>query len=190
VMSLLEVVIRPKCAGRRPTGTPTSLGVARAPLDREAAVEGQIGPRPSPRPLQARPSEPALRRSISSTSPSKSRACRTRVPPRTPIGGIRLPHRSTDTAPRVRGGPRSELGVAESLDDRGEGVELSADLVGDWNVWLRAAKWCPDVAGSGDKQASTKLCCVEIDEVAVAFGPPTGGEVITEAVHCPLLGVA
>jgi hypothetical protein len=31
----------------------------------------------------------------------------------------------------------------------------------------------PDVAGSGDKQASAKLCCVEIDEVAVAFGPPT-----------------
>ena len=28
------------------------------------------------------------------------------------------------------------------------------------------------VAGSGDKQASAKLCCVEIDEVAVAFGPP------------------
>jgi hypothetical protein len=29
------------------------------------------------------------------------------------------------------------------------------------------------VGGSGDKQASAKLCCVEIDEVAVAFGPPT-----------------
>jgi hypothetical protein len=28
-------------------------------------------------------------------------------------------------------------------------------------------------AGSGDEQASAKLCCVEIDEVAVAFGPPT-----------------
>jgi hypothetical protein len=39
--------------------------------------------------------------------------------------------------------------------------------------WLRAAKPYPDVAGSGDKQASAKLCCVEIDEVAVAFGPPT-----------------
>jgi len=31
----------------------------------------------------------------------------------------------------------------------------------------------PDVEGSGDQQASAKLCCVEIDEVAVAFGPPT-----------------
>ena len=30
----------------------------------------------------------------------------------------------------------------------------------------------PDVAGSGDKQAKAKLCCVEIDELAVAFGPP------------------
>jgi hypothetical protein len=38
--------------------------------------------------------------------------------------------------------------------------------------WLRAAKSYPDAAGSGDKQASAKLCCVEIDEVAVAFGPP------------------
>ena len=45
------------------------------------------------------------------------------------------------------------------------------------------------MAGSGDKQASAKLCHLEIDEVAVAFGPPTGCEVITEAVHCPLLGV-
>ena len=38
--------------------------------------------------------------------------------------------------------------------------------------WLRAAKPYPDVAGSGDKQAKAKLCYVEIDEVAVAFGPP------------------
>ena len=45
------------------------------------------------------------------------------------------------------------------------------------------------MAGSGDKQASAKLCLLEIDEVAVAFGPPAGGEVITEAAHCPLLGV-
>jgi hypothetical protein len=27
--------------------------------------------------------------------------------------------------------------------------------------------------GSGDEQAKAKLCCVEIDETAVAFGPPT-----------------
>jgi hypothetical protein len=28
------------------------------------------------------------------------------------------------------------------------------------------------MAGSGDKQPIAKLCRVEIDEVAVAFGPP------------------
>jgi hypothetical protein len=43
--------------------------------------------------------------------------------------------------------------------------------LGRWR--LRAAKSFPDVAGSGDKQAEAKLCCVEIDKVAVAFGPPT-----------------
>jgi hypothetical protein len=31
----------------------------------------------------------------------------------------------------------------------------------------------PVVAGSGDEQAKAKLCCVEIDEVVVAFDPPT-----------------
>ena len=31
---------------------------------------------------------------------------------------------------------------------------------------------CPAVPGSGDKQAKAKVCSVEIDEVAVAFGPP------------------
>jgi hypothetical protein len=35
------------------------------------------------------------------------------------------------------------------------------------------AKSYLDVAGSGDKQAKAKLCRVEIDEVAVAFSPPT-----------------
>ncbi|HEY6605287.1 MAG TPA: hypothetical protein VIZ44_03000, partial [Gaiellaceae bacterium] len=44
------------------------------------------------------------------------------------------------------------------------------------------------MAGSGDKQAKAKLCCLEIEEVAVAFGPPTSCKVITEAAHCPLLG--
>src|SRR5512132_329819 len=53
----------------------------------------------------------------------------------------------------------------------------------------RPAKWYQAVAGSGDKQAKTKLCRLEIKEVAVAFGPPTRCEVITEAAHCPLLGV-
>jgi len=31
----------------------------------------------------------------------------------------------------------------------------------------------PSCGGSGDKQASAKFCRLEIDEVAVAFGPPT-----------------
>jgi hypothetical protein len=36
-----------------------------------------------------------------------------------------------------------------------------------------ASKSSPsDPSGSGDKQAKAKLCRVEIDEVAVAFGPP------------------
>ena len=34
------------------------------------------------------------------------------------------------------------------------------------------AKWYQAVAGSGDKQAKAKLCRLEIEEVAVAFGPP------------------
>jgi hypothetical protein len=37
----------------------------------------------------------------------------------------------------------------------------------------QASKRYPDVAVSDDEQTSAKLCCVEIDEVAVAFGPPT-----------------
>jgi hypothetical protein len=45
------------------------------------------------------------------------------------------------------------------------------------------------MAGSGDKQTQPKLCRVEINEFAVAFDPPAGCEVITEAVHCPRLGV-
>ncbi len=45
------------------------------------------------------------------------------------------------------------------------------------------------MAGSGDKQAKAKLCSAEIDEVAVAFGPPAGCEVITQAAHRPLLDV-
>jgi hypothetical protein len=31
----------------------------------------------------------------------------------------------------------------------------------------------PGCGGSGDEQAKAKLSCVEIDEVAIAFGPPT-----------------
>src|SRR4249919_2730538 len=45
------------------------------------------------------------------------------------------------------------------------------------------------VTRSGDQQAKAELCRLEIDEVAVAFSPPTRREVIAEAVHCPLLGV-
>jgi hypothetical protein len=48
-------------------------------------------------------------------------------------------------------------------------------------------KWYQAVAGSGDKQAKAKLCRLEIEEVAVAFGPSTSCKVITEAAHCPLL---
>src|SRR5947209_7178898 len=47
----------------------------------------------------------------------------------------------------------------------------------------------PAVAGSGDKQAKAKLCRFEIEEVAVAFDPSTRCEVVTQAAHCPLLGV-
>ena len=43
--------------------------------------------------------------------------------------------------------------------------------------------------GSSYKQAKAKVRHFEIEEVAVAFGPPTGCEVITEAAHCPLLDV-
>ena len=43
--------------------------------------------------------------------------------------------------------------------------------------------------GSGYEQAKAKVRHFEIEEVAVAFDPPTGIEVITEAAHCPLLDV-
>jgi hypothetical protein len=42
------------------------------------------------------------------------------------------------------------------------------DAVGEPMAMLVEQMW-----GSGDKQASAKLCCVEIEEVAVAFGPPS-----------------
>src|SRR4051812_15572039 len=44
-------------------------------------------------------------------------------------------------------------------------------------------------ARSGDQQAGAELCRLEIDEVAVALGPPTGCEVIAEAAHRPPLDV-
>jgi hypothetical protein len=42
---------------------------------------------------------------------------------------------------------------------------------------------------SGDKQAKAELRCLQIDEGAVACGPPTGCEVLSKAAHCALLGV-
>jgi hypothetical protein len=62
-----------------------------------------------------------------------------------------------------------------ALDHWSDGLVLTVDRCepGPGTPVLRAAKSYPDVAGSGDKQAKAKLCCVEIDEVAVAFGPPT-----------------
>src|SRR5262245_12262544 len=49
-------------------------------------------------------------------------------------------------------------------------------------------KW-PAVACSGDKQAKTRLCRLETQEVAVTFDPPTRCEVLAEAPHRPLLGI-
>src|ERR1700677_3226968 len=54
---------------------------------------------------------------------------------------------------------------------------------------VRAATCTWSAAGSGDKQATVKLCRVETEDVAVSFGPPAGCEVITQAAHRPLLGV-
>jgi hypothetical protein len=41
---------------------------------------------------------------------------------------------------------------------------------------------------SGDQQAKAKLCRLEIEEVAVAFGPQTRCEVVTEVAYCPQFG--
>jgi hypothetical protein len=45
------------------------------------------------------------------------------------------------------------------------------------------------MAGSRDKQTQAKLCGAKAAEVAVALGPAAGREVMTEAAHCPLLGI-
>jgi hypothetical protein len=78
-----------------------------------------------------------------------------------------------------RAGPGSPRAGSQSHGDQ-ETLErgFEADRLTDASQclerpWLRAAKSYPDVAGSGDKQAKAELCRVEIDEVAVAFGPPT-----------------
>src|SRR5271165_1982258 len=54
---------------------------------------------------------------------------------------------------------------------------------------LASCRLLHSAAGSANKQAKAKLCRLEIDEVAVTFGPQAGCEVITEAEHRPLLGV-
>src|ERR1700677_3523366 len=54
---------------------------------------------------------------------------------------------------------------------------------------VRAATCTWSAAGSGDKQATVKLCRVETEDVAVSFGPPAGCEIITQAAHRPLLSV-
>lgn len=43
--------------------------------------------------------------------------------------------------------------------------------------------------GSGYEQAGAEICRVEVGEVAVAYGPPAGVEVVAEASHRPLLGL-
>src|SRR5688500_15806273 len=75
--------------------------------------------------------------------------------------------------------PRHGTALRSTQPPRGGAPKLSA------SPETRAAAG----SGSGDKQAKAKLCRLETDEVAVAFGPPTGCEVITEAAHRPLLGV-
>jgi len=42
--------------------------------------------------------------------------------------------------------------------------------------------------GSCYEQAESELGRVQVGELAVALGPPAGGEVVAEAAHCPLLG--
>jgi hypothetical protein len=59
------------------------------------------------------------------------------------------------------------------LDDARGLANRLTDASGAWTSVARAAKSCPGAAGSGDKQAKAKLCRIEIDEVAVAFCPPT-----------------
>jgi hypothetical protein len=57
------------------------------------------------------------------------------------------------------------------LEGNGPDPDRLSRAVGPRNDFMSESY--PGVAGSGDKQAKAKLCCVEIDEVAVAFGPPT-----------------
>ena len=93
-----------------------------------------------------------------------------------PPGHVRRPVRVGGRGPRAGpGGAAADGAPRVRLDRRGPPRESAA---GD----VRSA-------GSGDKQATVKHCRVEIEEVAVALGPPAGCEVITQAVHCPPLGV-
>jgi len=77
----------------------------------------------------------------------------------------------------THGGPAtphsySRIGSARACSPPAAASELPSEGEVAAFEWLRAAKSYPDAAGSGDKQAKAKLCCVEIDEVTVAFGPP------------------
>ena len=63
--------------------------------------------------------------------------------------------------------------------ERGFGVDRLTDArsarltgAGSNSYEIAGSNSYEDVAGSGDKQAQAKLCHVEIDDVAVAFGPP------------------
>src|SRR4051812_31123731 len=46
-----------------------------------------------------------------------------------------------------------------------------------------------DAGKSGDQQAGTELCSVQVEEISVPLGPPTRVQVGAEAVHHPLLDV-
>ena len=50
---------------------------------------------------------------------------------------------------------------------------------------MRAGIVIAAARGSADEQAKAKVGRVEIDDVAVALGPPAGGEVVAEVAHRP-----
>jgi hypothetical protein len=84
-------------------------------------------------------------------------------------------------------------GVRRERHDRHCRIKGTPGSVAGWRCEYRSADLArPHLrrVGSGDKQSSAKFGRVEINEVAVAFSPPTGREVIAEVVHCPLLSVA
>ncbi|MGV9325070.1 transposase [Streptosporangium sandarakinum] len=63
---------------------------------------------------------------------------------------------------------------------------------GPWQTAYQRFRRCPTPTlrhGSSYEQAEAEICRVEAGEVAVALGPPAGGEVVAEASHRPLLGL-